>query len=372
MTRFPRHFRHASRFVLVVTIATLGVGGCGDEPSQFPKPPSLGPAPAGGSTGTSGNPGSSMGNLPSHGGDGDGGSGGPEGGETSNGGSAPAGSPSTGGTTAGTTSGGTGGTGGTDPNPLCGNNQTDDGEECDDGNRESGDGCSSQCQSKCEACESVTAAYWNAGEPANASDDWYDVCYHDETLAEAGPAAGVSRSILCHDLVECVRSSGCLKFAPRKGESLNARGNTAGVLTSCFCQNELAPDVAPSNVPDSCYDATKIIKGPCYAQMLEAAEGDATTSITAGLTRASLAIGRAYRLFNDSDWLWCKEQCLPLTCEESGGCLVCDEEEGTCELQRVCTPGAMQVCVGSQSCSGEQECLPSGSGWRDCECAAGG
>jgi len=237
--------------------------------------------------------------------------------------------------TAGTTSGGrptggtsNGGSGGGDPNPLCGNTQIDGDEECDDGNRISGDGCSAQCKSKCEECESVKAAYWNPGPPTTGDEDWYDLCYRDETSAEGGPAAGVSRADLCHDAVECIRQTGCAritKLLPGKPPGALALYTTAVVFTPCFCENELPPDASPIGVPDECYSEAKAIKGPCYDELLEASEGDTTADLTARLTRQIYPLGRAYNLLNETDWFWCKEECLPVTCGETGGCLMCDE-----------------------------------------------
>ncbi len=307
-----RRFKQASGLALLVSLSGFSLGGCGDEPSVFPRAPNLGPAPRGGAGAQGGSMDSSAAGVAQQGG-----MGGAEGGEgptlgggtTTKGGSATAGTPS-------------GGTGGGDPNPLCGNAQPDAGEECDDGNRLSGDGCSSQCKSKCEVCESTLAPEYN---PVQFSElNWYEECYHDDTPAEGGPAAGVPRSVLCHDLVECVRASGCADIGGPPEVALGA------VLTPCWCANEGA--LTRTGVPDACYDDATIMKGPCYTQLLEASEGDNSSAIASKLTTASRPLGRGFQLLNEFDWLWCKEECLPVTCEEAGGCFVCSM--GTCTLER--------------------------------------
>ncbi len=37
--------------------------------------------------------------------------------------------------------------------------------------------------------------------------------------------------------------------------------------------------------------------------------------------------------------------------------------------KRICIPGSTQRCVGPAACVGGQSCLPSGTGWANCECS---
>jgi cysteine-rich repeat protein len=245
---------------------------------------------------------------------------------------------------AGSSGGGTGGSIAT-----CGNGKQDGTEECDDGNKLSGDGCSFDCKSKCEECEKTCQALWEANGKtiANAYVDGYSL----EGNAEGGPASGVPRITLFRDLMQCIYESHCNSvFLSEVGGNLS---QATASFRNCSCANPL-PDVPPNVVPPECTYEDSVIKGPCYRQMLEAAEADSLKQMYDRISRRAFAIGQAFYLVQNCDARLCALECMPV---EAAACRDANGDQckppSTCETNEACASTCCKdhLCRPADSCN---------------------
>lgn len=117
----------------------------------------------------------------------------------------------------------------------------------------------------CDACATQCEHY--AG-----SEHGTDECLHGAGVAEAGPAKGVAKSVLCAELLDCFVRTKCVPFDPSM---------VSQAFDHCYC----------GDAGFACQTGSP--KGPCVAQIEAAAESASFGDIGTRIGDPSYAAGRA-------------------------------------------------------------------------------
>lgn len=163
---------------------------------------------------------------------------------------------------------------------TCGNCEIDEGEDCDDGNEFAGDGCGPDCKAEIcgdgavqpgEQCDDGANSYGSEGDECtpdcrapstcdecglSACSTLLDECWGMSGEAQAGPAAGAPRSLLCADLLSCILESSCDRV------SRNTEGISGAFLENCYC----------GSAGDGCFSSSGQANGSCRRETEAALE----------------------------------------------------------------------------------------------------
>lgn len=216
--------------------------------------------------------------------------------------------------------GGTGGKGAT-----CGNGTLDPGEACDDGNTKFGDSCSPTCTNLCETCETNVCG---TNEELVSCDG--EIGLSD--TAATGPATGVKKSVLCKNLLGCLKRTGCAQYEP------------SAVLSKCYCGTASPSECAEAGKPN----------GPCVEEVAAAGEDRATSKLVLRQLSPQYALGVAAQVYGYCDGGVCANECV--AGKQQTTCQKCSASVGFEAMAACYTNPKADPLLSAPLCSAIMEC----------------
>jgi len=224
---------------------------------------------------------------------------------------------------------------------VCGNKVVEAGEACDDGNTKFGDSCSPTCTNLCEKCEKDVC-----GAPDADTSNNYEACFGDgfsagSDVAQAGPAAGTKKNVLCQSLVACLKRTGC-------GQ------NSQSIFLKCYCGTANAADCAEPGKPN----------GPCVEEIAAAGESRKRDELIQRQLKLTYALGVAALHYGLCDGGVCANECVlgksNTACQKCAAAIL-PEAFAACYVNPTNTVSlSAELCTAAVECAHRTGCAVNG------------